>query len=146
MVKFKYRKEQSTTDDVIWRPVADVEFQTRSGGWIDCHPYIDSGADMTLISLSFGKLLGLEIRKEEIKELYGLGKQGVPVIFQRAKMKINKYVFDTLIAWALIEEVPLLLGRCDIFDRFYITFKQDRKTIEFVWKKTDKHFSKLPRS
>ncbi|RLI89567.1 MAG: hypothetical protein DRO62_01270 [Candidatus Altiarchaeales archaeon] len=67
MIIFRYRKEEGTTDSIVYRPVADVEFKSKNNEWIELHPYIDSGADVTLFPLSFGRLLGLEIYEDEIK-------------------------------------------------------------------------------
>ncbi len=131
MIVFKYRKESGRTGVEIFRPVADVEFRESTGKWIKCHPYIDSGADVTLLPLSFGKLLGLEIERDRIVELYGIGKQGIPVLFKNIEVKIGDYKFETEIAWALIEEIVPLLGRKDIFDKFHVNFKQDQRIIEF---------------
>lgn len=44
-------------------------------------------------------------------------------------MKIGDEILDTRIAWALIEEVPLLLGRTDVFNLFDICFNKNKKTI-----------------
>jgi hypothetical protein len=60
MITFKYRNETSPRGRIL-RPVADVEIQSVGGAWIECHPYIDSGADVTLIPFSMGKLLGLKM-------------------------------------------------------------------------------------
>lgn len=133
MIVFKYRKETGRENATIYRPVADIEFRSLEGKWIECHLYIDSGADVTLLPLSFGRLLELEIEKNKIEELYGLGKQGIPVIFKDVEVKIGEYQFETKIAWALSEEVVPLLGRIGIFDNFHVSFKQDRKIIEFEW-------------
>lgn len=132
MIIFKYRKEESRRGDTVHRPVADVEFKAENGDWIEDHLYIDSGADITLVPLSFGKLLGFDIIKEEIVELYGVGGRGIPVIFNQIDVRIGNYEFKMRVAWALIEEVPPLLGRLDIFDNFHINFKQDERVIEFV--------------
>ena len=35
------------------------------------------------------------------------------------------------IAWALIEEVPLLLGRLDVFPRFKIVFDEQQEIVTF---------------
>ncbi len=35
------------------------------------------------------------------------------------------------IAWALVEEVPILMGRLDIFDKFKIIFDQQKGWIVF---------------
>ena len=133
MVVFKYREEKGRKGTVIYRPVADIELKGKNSEWIACHPYIDSGADVTLIPLSLGRLLSLDIEKDKIEELYGLGKQGVPVIFKNIKMRISEYIFTTEIAWALTEEVVPLLGRVGIFDKFHINFKQNQRIIEFNW-------------
>ncbi|MFQ6119329.1 MAG: hypothetical protein ACE5KE_05510, partial [Methanosarcinales archaeon] len=60
-VEFKYRKEKSLIFGKILRPVACVEFKSMKGEWIEVRPYIDSGADITLIPLSLGRLLGFEL-------------------------------------------------------------------------------------
>ena len=133
MIVFSYRKEIGRKGTVIFRPVADIEFKSMQGEWIDCHPYIDSGADVTLIPLSLGRLLGLEIEKDKIEELYGLGSQGIPIIFKNVEVRIREFEFNTKIAWALSEEVVPLLGRTGIFDNFHINFKQDQGIIELEW-------------
>ncbi|ODS36967.1 hypothetical protein BEH94_09145 [Candidatus Altiarchaeales archaeon WOR_SM1_SCG] len=132
MIIFKYRKEESRRGGTVYRPVADIEFKAENSEWIEDHLYIDSGADITLVPLSFGKLLGFDIVEDEIEELYGVGGRGVPVIFKQVDVKIENYEFKVKVAWALIEEVPPLLGRRDIFDNFHIKFKQDEGIIEFV--------------
>jgi len=76
--------------------------------------YIDSGADVTLIPLSFGRLLGLELKKEDIKHLRGVGGGEVPVIVTNAEIRMNN-----------------LLGRSDLFDRFKVVFDQTERVIIF---------------
>lgn len=99
--------------------------------WIELRPYIDSGADITLIPLTFGRLLGLELKKEEIKHLRGVGGAGVPVVITEVDTRINDTEFSVRVAWALEEDLPPLLGRVDIFDRFTITFDQHREIVMF---------------
>lgn len=132
MIIFKYRKEIGIIDEVVYRPVVDVEFKSRDNEWIELHPYLDSGADISLIPLSFGKLLGLEINKEEIKELGGIGSDTIPVVIKIIPVRIRGFEFDLKVAWCLKEEVPALLGRSGIFEQFHINFKQDEKIIEFT--------------
>ncbi len=132
MIIFRYRKETGIIDEVVYRPVANIEFKNKDDEWIELHPYIDSGADISLIPLSFGKLLGLEINKEEIKELGGVGRDTIPVIIKIILVRIGDFEFDLKVAWCLKEEVPALLGRSGIFEKFHINFKQDEKLIEFT--------------
>ena len=132
-IEFRYREEESEITGKILRPVATLEFRSksRSGEWIEIRMYIDSGADMTLIPLSFGRLLGLELRKEDIKHLRGVGGGEVPVIITKVDIRIDDVEFPIDVAWALEEDVPPLLGRTDVFDRFKIMFNQGSRSIIF---------------
>lgn len=134
MIIFKYRKEEGSTEKIVYRPVADVEFKSKDGEWIELHPYIDSGADITLLPLSLGRLLEFEIDKSRIIELKGVGSDTIPVILKDVPIRIGDYEFDVRIAWSLKEDVPSLLGRKDIFDHFHVLFKQDERVIEFRYK------------
>ena len=99
--------------------------------WIELRPYIDSGADITLIPLTFGRLLGLELKKEEIKHLHGVGGAGVPVVITEVDTRIGDAEFPVRVAWVLEDDLPPLLGRVDIFDRFTITFDQRKEIVIF---------------
>jgi hypothetical protein len=130
-IVFKYREEESEITGKILRPVASLEFKSRDGEWIEIRMYIDSGADITLIPLSFGRLLGLELKKEDIKHLRGVGGGEVPVIVTNAEIRMNNREFPIGVAWALEEDVPPLLGRSDLFDRFKVVFDQTERVIIF---------------
>lgn len=131
MITFKYRTEKGRLGQVVKRPVALIEFQDVNGSWILKDFYIDSGADITLIPRSVGDLLGFELKQDEtIEEIGGIAGK-LPTVRRKVKIRIGKNELDTEIAWALTEEVPLLLGRKDVFDTFYITFKQDKGLIVF---------------
>lgn len=130
MTVFRYRQELTNSNEIIHRPVADVSIKTVSGEWIEFHPYIDSGADVTLIPFSFGKLIGLKTDEKKIEQIGGI-RGSVPVIYHHCIIRIGLYGFPIKLAWTLIEEVPPLLGRSEMFDYFSITFKQHQKTITF---------------
>ncbi|MBC2697163.1 MAG: hypothetical protein HF976_09295 [ANME-2 cluster archaeon] len=131
MIVFNYRKEKSTITENIFRPIASVKFKSKENTWIKLRLYIDSGADITIIPLSFGRLLGLELKKEDIKQLTGVGGTSIPVVITEVEIKINDIVFPIDIAWALEEDIPPLLGRTSVFDKFIITFDQTKKIIIF---------------
>jgi len=130
-IEFRYREEESEITGKILRPVAVLEFKSKNDDWIEIRMYIDSGADMTLIPLSFGRLLGLELRKEDIKHLRGVGGGEVPVIVTKVDIRMDDVEFPIDVAWALEEDVPPLLGRTDVFDRFKIMFNQGSRSIIF---------------
>lgn len=133
MIIFRY-KEESLVLGEIKRPVADVYLRTKKGLWIEFHPYIDSGADVAMIPLSLGKLLGFEIDENKIQQIGGI-RGSVPVMHTKTAMKIGERNFTIHIAWALIEDVPPLLGRMDVFDIFKVTFEQYKGIIVFDEKK-----------
>ena len=85
-----------------------------------------------MIPLGLGKALGLrQASGNEILEIKGVSGSGVPYILKKAVIILNGEKLNIRLAWALIEEVPLLLGRRDIFPRFKITFDEKDETILF---------------
>jgi hypothetical protein len=133
MIIFKYKKESlGFGKGKVKRPVADVYLKSRSNNsWLEFHPYIDSGADLTMIPLSLGKLIGFKIDSGKVEQIDGI-RGSVPVIYTQAQIRIGEQEMLINVAWALSEEVPPLLGRLDIFDRFEVTFRQKRGEIIFV--------------
>jgi len=131
MTVFRYKEESlGSHQGTIKRPVADVFLKSSTDNWIEYHPYIDSGADITMVPLSLGKLLGFHLDENQVQQIGGI-RGSVPVIYVKNTMKIGSLEFPVQISWALIEDVPPLLGRADVFDHFEVTFKQPQNVIEF---------------
>ncbi len=130
MIKFYYRKMVSPALGEIRRPIADISIQTKKGKWIKFRPFIDSGADISIIPHSVGQYLGFEM-EDNIVEFGGASGKQLPVIIKRMKMRIGDIELEPRVGWALIEEAPPLLGRLDIFDKFHITFKEKDEIIIF---------------
>ena len=132
MIIYKYRNELGTIKKFIKRPVADIELLGKDKDWYWVTAYIDSGADISLIPYSLGLSMGFEIKKDEIIELTGAGGREIPTIMIKTKIKFTKDIFrDAEIGWALIETVPILLGRHTLFETFNITFKEKEGLILF---------------
>ena len=91
--------------------------------------YLDSGADMTLLPLSFAKALGIKIEDEQVKEIRGIGDSAVSVIIKEVEIKIGDENLKANVGIALIEEVPYLLGRKDVFNKFRIIFEEYNERI-----------------
>jgi len=131
MIKFRYRKEPSQITGTTLRPVAEVLLEAGREK-IELAMYIDSGADITMVSLELGKALGFkQSPNDEILEIKGVSGSGVPYILKKANLLINGITLPIRLAWALIEEVPLLLGRLDIFPKFKITFDEKNELVIF---------------
>jgi len=132
MIEFDYKREYLRTGKIIYRPVAKIYLLKNASEWIPEYFYIDSGADYTLIPYKMGKFLSLDKTASEIQEIGGIG--GVIAIrLSNIPMKIGKYGFDSTIAWAQIEHVPLLLGRENVFEHFEIIFRQKVRKVVFIW-------------
>ena len=132
MIRYHYRKESSVISATVLRPVAEVTLEYKDQT-VEVVMYIDSGADITMVPLEVGKALGLKQEpNDEILEIKGVSGSGVPYILKKANIILNGEKLKIHLAWALIEEVPLLLGRMDIFPKFKITFDEKQKLVTFV--------------
>lgn len=128
-IEFDFKEEQSRIFGPIPRPVARIILINR-GNEVPEHVYVDSGADITLIPKSVGELLGFKIEEgDKVEEMKGIGDYGIPVIIKKLKIKIGEKIIDARVAWSLIEDVPLLAGRIDIFRLFNIRFEKEKKTV-----------------
>ncbi len=131
MIIFRYKEESlGLGRGKIKRPIADAYLRTKKDSWIEFHPYIDSGADVTMIPLSLGKLVGFEIDESKMQQIGGI-RGSVPVIHTETLIRIGDKKFPIHIAWSLIEDTPALLGRMDVFDVFKVTFEQYKGIIVF---------------
>jgi predicted aspartyl protease len=130
MIRFKYHPFSSLLGKIL-RPMAEVILET-DGRKVEAFMCVDSGADITMLPLRFGKALGFKQNpKDEILEIKGVSGSGVAYILKKVNIFLNGKKLSVRIAWALIEEVPLLLGRMDIFPKFKITFNEQAETIVF---------------
>jgi len=128
-IEFEFRKEKSGLFGYVYRPVAKVTLIFKKTTVPEIF-YVDSGADITLVPRSIGEILKLDNpRPEEIEDIKGIGEKSVPMVLRKVFMKLGQFKTESRIGWALIEDVPLLLGREDFFRYFNIIFKKNRKTI-----------------
>ncbi|GAI31018.1 unnamed protein product, partial [marine sediment metagenome] len=86
-MEFPYQKEKSKLFGEIYRPIGEFEIETKLG-WIPILAYIDSGADITLLPMSFIRALEIKVEEENIKDIGGVGGGKVPVIIKEVNMKI----------------------------------------------------------
>lgn len=130
VAEFPYRPERGLRGGLIARPVAEVLLRGPSGREVYEYLYVDSGADHTLIPFRLGRYLGLVTSEADIHEIHGINGT-VGVVYVRLEMEIAGVLFPAEVAWAQLEDVPPLLGRTDVFDRFEITFHPARKAVVF---------------
>lgn len=85
---------------------------------------LDSGADISLIPYSVGETIGLELDMANRGEVQGIGEGSVPYILSQVKLRIEDIEILARFGWALIEEIPFILGRLDVFQKFSIEFRE----------------------
>ena len=130
MIRYNFRKEKSSLGEIL-RPIADVVLESK-GFKIEVPMYIDSGADISMIPLNLGKSLGFKQEKSDIiREIKGVSGAGIPYIVKKVGLILNGERLMIRIAWALVEQVPILMGRTDIFNKFRIVFNERKKYIDF---------------
>ena len=130
MTRFRYRPERSHLG-TIYRPVATVVVEHKKIV-IEMPLYIDSGADISMIPYRFGKALQLEqTSKDRIRRIRGIAGLSVPYLVKRLTFIFGRSKISVRVAWSMTEEVPLLLGRMDVFDKFRITFDERNRVVDF---------------
>ena len=107
----------------FWIPTAKVELISEERKYF-CEMLVDSGADITLIRKSLGKFLGFSFDGKKIQEIRGIGAGTIPYVIEKIEIKIGEYKFETRIGISMVENIPLILGRLDVFNNFDIEFKQ----------------------
>ena len=128
---FSYKQEINVWGRKFYRPVATIYINHKDTTWHPYSMYIDSGADITTINKTFGNLVGLRLKPKEQKyELNGVGGKE-EFVYRDIEIKIVKQVFNIKIAWVQNDNIPLLLGREGVFDKFEIIFKEKFREIIF---------------
>jgi hypothetical protein len=131
-IQFKTKKELSDIFGPIWRPVIPVKLRNQEN-ILACEALVDSGADITLVPKGVGTYLGFTLTDgEEIKELYGIGEGAAPFLIRQIFITIGDIEKQIQAGWALIEEIPILLGRIDLFSLFDINFQQKDEIVIFA--------------
>ena len=133
MIRYRFKEEESSIEEAgkVLRPVAEAILE-KDGFSVRIPMYIDSGADISMIPLRFGKALGFKQEKEDtIQEVRGVSGAGVPYLLKKVTLILNGKRLKINIAWALVEEIPMLMGRKDIFNKFRIIFDERKGWIYF---------------
>ncbi len=110
------------------------------GLWIDVDsprghlPFLflfDTGADVTSLPNSASKKLGIDLDKCPQLTMGGYEGTTIPVYKSQIRIRFNRKLFTIPCVFHPNEEVPILLGRAGILDRFNIVLDGKRKQIIF---------------
>lgn len=91
----------------------------------------DTGADVTSLPAYVAEKLGIELNKCPKDEMTGY--EGTTVLVYRSKIRLhfNKQIIQIPCVFHPNEDVPILLGRAGILDRFTITLDGKKKIAVF---------------
>ena len=123
MIEFEFEKRRTQRLGEILKPIIPVTIIGPKRN-LNVIMLLDSGADLSLFPYSVGESMGLHLDIENRSEVQGIGEGSVPYILSKVKLKIGEFEISARVGWALIEEVPLILGRLDIFQKFSIEFRE----------------------
>jgi len=113
----------------VWLPVARVTLRHGKTA-LELDMTVDSGADLTMIPLQVGTSLGFRKGSAHASTLSGIS-GGTPYVLKKVILEIGPLRLRARLAWAQTDDVPILLGRCDVFDRLTVSFDGKGRQITF---------------
>lgn len=130
MIEYPFKRFNSKILGELLKPIVRVTLGGPKES-IDVFMLVDSGADLSFLPYSAGEAIGLEIDMSNRREVHGIGEGSVPYILSNILLTIDDIQINARVGWAMIEEVPFLLGRLDVFREFSITFSEAQNKIIF---------------
>ena len=123
MAEFAWRRRMTPHFGEQWVPFAELNLRSTAGRWRTFSVLVDSGATISLMPRSAAELLGVQPNTGESIELTGVGGAARRYFVHRFDARIgNLPECEMRIAVADSENVPNLLGRLDVLDRYQIDF------------------------
>jgi hypothetical protein len=123
MIEFPFLKKRSEKLGLILKPIIPVTI-TGPKRSAKIFMLLDSGADISMIPYSAGETIGLELDMPTRSEAQGIGEGSVPYVVGQVRIQIENFEIPARIGWALIEEIPFILGRLDVFKILAIEFRE----------------------
>ena len=113
----------------VFVPIIDLEIEDTRGAATPFSLCVDSGAVVSLLPATATQYLRLDHTAGRPIELGGVGRYAVQARLHELAFRIGEVTARAPFAIAASENVPGLLGRMGVFDRFEITFDpRERQT------------------
>ena len=123
MIEFSFKPHLSPKFGRILKPVIPATIVGPKQK-MNVFTLIDSGADISMIPYSAGEFLGFEFIMDTRAEVQGIGDGNIPYVLIQMLFVIGHIEFVARVGWALVEEVPFILGRLDVFQQLNIEFRE----------------------
>ncbi len=124
-VEVPYREEKSDVFEIVKRPRIEIEiFSIKKNKWIIFDEVLaDTGADFSVLPRYTGNLIVDDITTGKYAEIKGVV-PGVKLIvyIHKLKLKIDEVEFESSVAIADSDDVPMILGRIKGLDLFKCIF------------------------
>lgn len=128
---FPYKADRTRTGKFIYRPAALVRVMAANSFWHLFRPYVDSGADLTLLKKSDCEDMGYDLTTGTLRLIGGISKTLLRTYVHQIPVRIGETQFLCRVAFAEIDTVPRLLGRLDVFHQFRICFEETKRETHF---------------
>lgn len=146
VAQFTYRKGWSELLGLISLPYAELYAERKDGSWMRLGGLVDSGAVISILHYDYARELGIErVEETDVKGyIYGVcrGRREVTrilVYVHKIRLRIGEEIFEVRVGFAESGvEVPTIIGRLDIFDKYIVQFDDAKRIISFM-----KDFSKI---
>lgn len=130
MYIFPYEKKR-IDEKVLIDPRITIEVQTLQG-FLSFKFLVDSGADVTTLPLNpYGELFGFHPHKDTATIIGGIEGKGVKAYPHQLVIRIRKHTLRVR-SYFVESRVDPLLGRLDVWDKFSITFDNQRQRTIFI--------------
>jgi len=83
-----------------------------------------------MLPYQVGLSLGFRKGTTRLSMLSGIA-GGTPYLLKKATLEIGPIRLRSRVAWAQTDDVPILLGRCDVFDRLTVSFSGTERRVIF---------------
>ncbi|MCG3130959.1 MAG: hypothetical protein FLDDKLPJ_01733 [Phycisphaerae bacterium] len=128
MAVFKWDHLSTRHFGEVWSTFASLELRAVSGRFYTFTARVDTGAVVSLLRRSCAAILGLELTSGKRVDMSGVGSGSIFAYLHEIPLRFDGgVVFPTSFAIAEVEDVPNLLGRHGVMDRYQMTFDPVRR-------------------
>jgi len=135
---FPYAFKLEENGKIRFFPSVSIYFQSKTEKKIFALLVVDSGADITFLTYEDAIALGIELEKGKETLVAGITPSTTITGYRHnIKIKFNQLNFEIPVVFANSNEVPRVLGREGIFDKFFILFDEKSKQTIFIRRDAD---------